>query len=115
MCYGRYYKEPEKTKEVIKNGYLYTGDKGEIDQDGYLSLVIPPTNRILRRQDAPDVFDMTTVAYVVSQQFVHEHDSPLGGRVRSVYVPRERALDIDTLLDFRIAECLMDGNEGSSA
>ena len=86
-----------------------------IDQDGYSSLVIPPTDSILRRQDTPDVFDMTTVAYVVGQQFVHEHDSPFEGRVRSVHVPRERALDIDTLLDFRIAECLIAGNEGSSA
>ena len=33
-----YYKEPEKTREVIKNGYLYTGDKGEIDKDGYLKI-----------------------------------------------------------------------------
>ena len=49
-----------------------------INQDGYSSLVIPPTDRILRRQDAPDVFDMTTVAYVASQQFVHAHDSPFG-------------------------------------
>ena len=29
--------------------------------------------------------------------------------------PRERALDIDTLLDFRIAECLIVGNKGNSA
>ena len=86
-----------------------------IDQDGYSSLVIPPTDSILRRQDTPDVFDMTTVAYVVGQQFVHEHDSPFEGRVRSVHVPRERALDIDTLLDFRIAECLIVGNKGNSA
>jgi N-acylneuraminate cytidylyltransferase len=31
------------------------------------------------------------------------------GRVRAVTVPVERAIDIDTLLDFRIAECLMKG------
>ena len=33
-----YYKEPQKTKEVIKNGFLYTGDKGEIDAEGYLKI-----------------------------------------------------------------------------
>ena len=33
-----YFKEPQKTKEVIKNGFLYTGDKGEIDADGYLKI-----------------------------------------------------------------------------
>ncbi len=29
------------------------------------------------------------------------------GRVHHVLIPPERALDIDTLLDFRVAECLM--------
>ncbi|PHR69398.1 MAG: long-chain fatty acid--CoA ligase [Lutibacter sp.] len=33
-----YYKDPEKTAEVIKNNYFYTGDKGKIDADGFLSI-----------------------------------------------------------------------------
>ncbi len=31
-----YYKNEEKTNEVIKNGWLHTGDKGYVDNNGYL-------------------------------------------------------------------------------
>ena len=33
-----YYKDEEKTNEVIKNGYFHTGDIGEIDADGFLKI-----------------------------------------------------------------------------
>jgi N-acylneuraminate cytidylyltransferase len=75
--------------------------------DGTVGLVIPPHSTVARRQDAPVVYDMTTVAYVARPEFVMTHGAMFDGRVRMVHVPIERALDIDTLFDFRIAECLM--------
>lgn len=79
----------------------------KIHADGTAGLVIPPESAVARRQDAPQVFDMTTVAYVARPEFVIARNAAFEGRVRHVHVPVERALDIDTLLDFRIAECLL--------
>jgi N-acylneuraminate cytidylyltransferase len=77
------------------------------NKDGYSSLVIKPESQVTRRQDAPVVFDMTTVAYVVRPQFLNESSSIFSGRVKSVCIPQDRAIDIDTLLDFKIAESLI--------
>jgi N-acylneuraminate cytidylyltransferase len=75
--------------------------------DGTVGLVNPPHSTLIRRQDAPIVYDMATVCYVANPDFVMTHNSTFEGRVRAVHVPVERAIDIDTLLDFQIAESLL--------
>lgn len=62
---------------------------------------------IHRRQDAPVVFDMTTVVYATTLGFVLREDGIFSGRVGSVVIPRERSIDVDTELDLEIANLLL--------
>jgi len=75
--------------------------------DGTVGLVNPPQSALARRQDAPVVYDMATVCYVANSEFVMTHNATFEGRVKAVQVPTERAIDIDSLLDFEIAESLL--------
>ena len=79
----------------------------KINEEGIANLVISPEKNITRRQDTPNVYDMTTVAYVTTPKFVLENNGIFSGKVRHVYIPIERALDIDTPFDFKIAELLL--------
>ncbi len=78
-----------------------------LDDNGYAHIVISNGNRMTRRQDAPPVYDITTVAYAARPDFIMSAHNMFEGKVMVVEVPSERALDIDTELDFKIAECLM--------
>ena len=75
------------------------------DDQGFSQIVLG-TGETKRRQDAPIVFDMTTVAYVARPTYILEHSGLFAGRVKSVIVSRERAIDIDDAIDFKIAEAL---------
>ena len=35
-----YYQMPDETAETLKDGWLHTGDKGYMDEDGYLLLMV---------------------------------------------------------------------------
>jgi CMP-N-acetylneuraminic acid synthetase len=64
-------------------------------------------NGISRRQDAPQVFDITTVAYVAKTEHILKSEKLLSGKITAVLIPTERAIDIDTEYDFEIADFLM--------
>jgi len=44
-----YYNNPQATAEVIKDGWLYTGDIGRVDEDGYLYILGRKKDTIIRK------------------------------------------------------------------
>lgn len=76
--------------------------------DGSVDLVCNVDKKFHRRQDAPNVMDMTTVAYVSSSSFILSNNSIFDGVVRAVHIPTERAVDIDTEQDFKCAQMMAD-------
>jgi CMP-N-acetylneuraminic acid synthetase len=60
-----------------------------------------------RRQDVPLAYDMTTVAYVTRPDFIKNSNKVFDGRVKAVLIPKERAIDIDDEIDFKMAEMLI--------
>jgi CMP-N-acetylneuraminic acid synthetase len=72
-----------------------------------MELVNKPTSPIFNRQDVPDVFDITTVAYVASVEFIMNSSNIFDGRVSSIEIPKCRAIDIDDIYDFKFAECIL--------
>ena len=86
-----------------RNPYFNMVKKGE---DNQVDLVIQQGDKYSRRQDTPEVFDLTTVCYVGKPSTILTKNSIFEGKVVGVEIPRERAIDIDTELDFQIAEFL---------
>jgi long-chain acyl-CoA synthetase len=63
-----YWKDPEATKNVLRNGWLYTGDVGYLDSDGFLYVVGRKRDRILARGHA--VYPNTVEEVIQSHPFV---------------------------------------------
>lgn len=83
-----------------------------IDNEGLTRLYDSGDQTVSRRQDVHPVFDLTTVAYLAKPEFILSGNRIFDGAVRSVVVPRERAIDIDTPLDLVLARAIYDGNFG---
>ena len=75
------------------------------NKEGYSSVLIT-SDGVSRRQDATQAFDMTTVAYVTRPEYIIENLGLFNGKVKSVVVPKERAIDIDDYMDLKFAKLL---------
>lgn len=87
----------------------YASDKNpyfnmvERKDDGNVGLVVP--SGAVSRQSAPQVFAMNASIYVWHRSTV---DKGLwGGRTQLYEMPRERSIDIDSEIDFKLVELLL--------
>ena len=80
----------------------------EIGEGGYAEIVKKGVKPIVRRQDAPQVYSLTPAAYVVKKSALYEFEHWSKAKCKIFPIPRERAVDIDTEIDFKIVEFLME-------
>lgn len=96
--------EPDKSPYFMFN----------MDAGGLLSPLIPQERYHTRRQDLPRVFAPNGAVYVADCAWLAKTRSYLTPETRGFEMPKERAQDIDDLLDFDICELLLKKN-GRSA
>lgn len=77
------------------------------NDEGLVELVNKPESDVTRRQDTPEVFDITTVVYVSTPEFIINSYGLFSGVITSIEVPKSRAVDIDDIYDFKLAEAIL--------
>jgi N-acylneuraminate cytidylyltransferase len=83
----------------------------KMNDKGFIELVVAPENNVIRRQDAPEVFDITTSVYVTTPDFIMSNKGLFSGNISCIYVPKERAVDIDDIYDFMLAESILEARD----
>ena len=85
-----------------------------MDDSGRVHPLLPLDKPITRRQDAPACYEIAPVVYAAFSEYILNCKNLMAGRVRGIQIPPDRAVDIDTELDFQFAEFQMFRKNGKS-
>jgi long-chain acyl-CoA synthetase len=99
-----YWKQPEETKQVLRDGWLFTGDIGKMDADGYFSVVDRRKDMILVSgfNVYPNEVEavLAGLAGVKDCAVIGVPDAASGEAVKAFIVRDDPALDAKTVRDF---------------
>lgn len=90
--------------EARKNPYF---NLVEPDDTGSLHVSKPLPGGVVARQQAPVVYEHAASTYVLDPEYLKRANSLYEGRVIPYLMPVERCVDIDSPLDFRVVEFLL--------
>jgi len=79
----------------------------EVDENRIAKIVKKSKNTIVCRQDAPQVYSLSPAVYAIKRDALFKYDHWSNAICMINEIPREYALDIDTMLDFEFIEFLM--------
>jgi acyl-CoA synthetase (AMP-forming)/AMP-acid ligase II len=88
-----YYKDPEATDKIIKNGWLYTGDMGTVDNDGFIYLTARKKEfiKISGKRVSPKEIEEVIVSYpgIVDCTIEALDDDITGEAIKAIVVIKE--------------------------
>ena len=98
-----YWRKPEQTAEVLRDGWYYTGDLGRLDSDGYLYLVDRAKDMIVTGGENVYCSEVEEVLYkhpaVLEAAVIGVPDAKWGEAVHAVVVSRE-TVSAEELIEF---------------
>ena len=62
---------------------------------------------ILRRQDAPKVFEHVASIYAIDPNYIRNNINLLDGHTEGYNIGQNKSLDIDSMFDYQLIEFLM--------
>jgi len=80
----------------------------EVDKLGQVALSKILENKVVRRQDSPECYDMNASIYIWKRETLLSNDSLFTKKTGLYVMPENRSQDIDSELDFKIVELIMD-------
>ncbi|TYR78603.1 long-chain fatty acid--CoA ligase [Priestia megaterium] len=100
-----YWNQPEETANAIRNGWLYTGDIGAIDEEGYLSIVDRKKDMIIASGFNVYPRDIEEVLYehpdVKEAVVIGVPDQYRGENIKAILVLKEdKALSEDEIISY---------------
>ena len=87
----------------------------ERDASGALRMSKTSGTTVLARQNAPAVYEHIAGVYVLDPEYVQRAQHLLDGHAEGYEVPAEKAVDIDTEVDFALVEVLLKRRMGMRA
>lgn len=100
---SHYYNKPQETAAVLKNGWVYTGDLGKYDEDGFLYLVDRKKDMIITGGEnvyAPEVENVLLRHPKVSEGVIIGVPSEKWGEMVIAVVVTKEQVDEKELIDF---------------
>ncbi|NOY79296.1 MAG: long-chain fatty acid--CoA ligase [Calditrichaeota bacterium] len=104
-----YLNRPEATKEILKNGWLYTGDIGYLDEEGYLYIVDRKRDMIIKggfNVYPREIEELLLHHPAISEVAIVGVPDPVQGEEVKAYIvlKREANVSSDEIIDYCISQ-----------
>ena len=80
-------------------------------KDNLMKIMMPSRTSVTRRQDSKKCYNITTIGYTGSPEYIMNADNIFDGQIGCCLIPKKRSIDIDDQNDFDIAEFLYNKRE----
>ncbi len=89
---------------VTRSNHIPNFNIVNLTETGKLTIYNSSNDKIFRRQDAPNCFNITTYAYITNPNYVLSANNLLDGDIYGYILSKNESIDIDDMYDFRYAE-----------